>query len=324
MGLTNFPNGLTSFGMPVTPWGVPFCKDSQYFFVDPAYGNDGSAGTFDSPLATVTEAEDRCIADQHDTVFVIARDMTAANTTTYLTAALAWDKDLTHLIGIGTQSALSQRARIAQYSSTTGLSPMITVSASGCTFKNLQIFQGVDDNTSLINVKVTGGRNYFENVHFAGGGHATMAIDGGCSLFLDAAEENMFNNCTIGVDTIGAATGYAPLVFDNEAKRNIFKDCRFIVEATATTVFFFEVLAADGVSHWNLFDGCFFYNASSSVTIAEGAQLPAITTNGILLMKNCMAHKITKWDNDDRGKLYGSATAYTAADLACVAVAFHV
>lgn len=322
--VSNFPHGIASFGVPVMPLGVPASKRSQVFFVDPVDGNDGSSGSFDSPLLSLVEAENRCIANQHDTVYLIARNNTAASTTQYLTETLTWDKDLTHLVGIGTPSMLSQRARIAQKSTATGVSPLITVSASGCVFRNIQIFQGVNDNTSLINVQVTGQRNYFDNVHFAGGGHTAMAIDGGCSLFLDAAEENVFNNCTIGVDTIGAGNGYAQLVFDNEAKRNVFKSCRFIIEASHSGAFFLEVLAVDGISHWNLFDDCFFYNASSTVTIAEGAQLPAITTNGILLMKNCLAHKITKWDNDDRGKLYGAAIPFTAADAASVAVAFHV
>ena len=36
--------------------------------------------------------------------------------------------------------------------------------------------QGQDDASTLINVKVSGNRNYFENVHFAGGGPATGIV----------------------------------------------------------------------------------------------------------------------------------------------------
>jgi len=99
-----------------------------------------------------------------------------------LSAALTWSNSYTHLIGICAPTRTAQRARIFQLSTLTGASPLITISGSGCIFSNLYVFQGVNDATSLINVSVTGGRNYFENVHFAGGGHAAQAIDGGAAL----------------------------------------------------------------------------------------------------------------------------------------------
>lgn len=44
MSLTNFPNGLTSFGVPVLPGLLPIGPDSQCFFVDPANGNNANDG----------------------------------------------------------------------------------------------------------------------------------------------------------------------------------------------------------------------------------------------------------------------------------------
>ena len=45
MGLTNFPNGISSFGVPVLGGilGIPFT--GTYWFVDPVNGLDGNAGT---------------------------------------------------------------------------------------------------------------------------------------------------------------------------------------------------------------------------------------------------------------------------------------
>jgi hypothetical protein len=305
-------------GVPVAP--VPFGPNSKYFFVAPATGSDSNDGsTPEKAFATVDAGEDALTANRNDTLIYMA-DSSGTN----LSAALTWDKSYTNFTGVCAPSAMAQRARIFQTSTLTGASPLLNITASGCTFRNFYIFQGVNDATSLINVQVTGGRNYLENVHFAGGGHASHAINGGASLKLAAAEENLFVNCTIGVDTIGAATGFVGLLFDTGAKRNEFRNCRVIMEAAHTGAAFMEVADATGITHWNLFDGCVFINSSSTITMAEGAILPAVTTGGVLLMKDCMAYKITKWDNDNRGVIYGSAIGYTAADLASVAVAFHV
>ncbi|GAI34539.1 unnamed protein product, partial [marine sediment metagenome] len=161
-------------GLPVMA-GVPFCKDSKYYFVDARNGSDGNDGLSpDSPLATIIAAEAKMVANRHDTLFIIGTGSAIA-----MTAALTWDKNYTHMIGITAPTHVAQRARITHEDATyTGLSPLFNVTATGCIFKNFYCFQGCDDNTSLINWQVSGGRCYFENVHFAGGGHATLAVDG--------------------------------------------------------------------------------------------------------------------------------------------------
>jgi hypothetical protein len=311
-------------GLPALA-GIPVSSKSNFYFVEPAHGNDGWEGkSLDSALATVDEAEDRCVADQNDVVFVIANDMTGSGTSTYLSSTLTWDKDLTHLIGLCTPSLLSQRARIAQLSTVTGVSPLVNVTASGCVFRNLQIFQGVVDATSLINVQVTGARNVFDHVHFAGGGAVEHAINDGCSLKLAAAEENFFNDCTIGLDTIGAAAGFVNLVFDTNARRNEFRKCRFMLEAADTTAGWVEVIDATGIDHVNIFDDCIFINSSSTVTVASAFLIAAVSTGGRLLLKDCLVDKATKMDANDRAVLYGNMDAYTPADLGGVAAALYV
>lgn len=329
MSFTNFPNGLTSFGVPVLPflYGIPVTNQSHIYFVDPARGNDGSAGTFDSPLATVTEAEDRCIANQHDIVFVIGAHQTGSSTSTYLTEQLVWDKDHTHLIGLCPPVAVSQRARIAQYSTTTGLSPMVDWQADGCVVANIQFFQGVDDATSLINVQVTGQRNVFQNVHFAGGGHATQAVDGGASLKVNGGDENRFIGCTIGVDSIAAATGMVAVLFDGEATRNSFERCLLTLYAGDTAAAFVEVVDNTGIDRYTRFTECEFINSNKdNFTIASAFVIPAWEANNssCILLKDCMSHGVTKNDANDRAVLYGNMNAYTAADLGGVAVLLNV
>lgn len=298
--------------------GIPVGMNSNVFFVDPANGSDGNEGTIEAPLASIETAEDRCEANQNDVVAYIA-----GSSKFDLTAALTWDKNYTHLIGICAPTETAQRARIFQTSTLKAASPLLNITASGCIFKNFYIFQGVDDATSLINVQVTGGRNYFGNVHFAGGGHATQAINGGASLELNGAEENTFVGCTIGVDTVDAATGMMGLLFDTDAHRNVFRDCIFRMRAGNSGAGFIEVVDSDGIGRDNTFVDCIFVNNSTSNDMASAVVAPAGMGESkaqVLLFKDCMFHNVTAIDANDRGVVFGNMNAITGADGSGVAV----
>lgn len=308
--MTQFSDLLYQLGgMPVLP-GLPFSMNQKIYFVDPANGSDGNDGrTPENALAGLEAAYAKCVANQHDIVFYIA-----GSSGNNLAAALTWAKNYTHLIGLCAPTEVAQRARIFQTSTLTGASPLLTISASGCIFKNFYIFQGVDDATSLINVSVTGGRNYFENVHFAGGGHATQAVDGGASLKLDGAEENTFVRCTIGVDTIDAATGMMGILFDGEAHRNLFRECTVRIRAGNGGAGFVEVADATGIDRDNTFIDCLFLN-NSGTDLTSGFVIPAgMGAPRKILLKDCMILGTAKLDANDRGVLFGNMNAVTGAD----------
>lgn len=299
--------------------GIPRGPNSNIYLVDAANGDDDNPGDrWTKPLATIAAAYAKCVANQHDVVLVLAGS--SGNT---LSAALTWSKNYTHLIGLCAPTHAAQRARIFQLSTLTGASPLLTISASGCIFKNFYIFQGVDDATSLINVSVTGGRNYFENVHFAGGGHATQAVDGGASLKLDGAEENLFRHCTIGVDTIAAGTGMVGILFDSDALRNVFEDCHISMLAGHTGAAFVEVADGTGIDRYTIFKNCLFTNTNyANFAMAGGFVIPAVAANrpARIFLKDCIGYGATTWDANDRGVLMGNMNAVTGADLSGVAV----
>lgn len=310
--LSDLANGLSA-GLNV---GI---AEGNVYFVNGADGSDSNSGESpDQALLTINAAFAKCTANQNDIVYLIG-DSSGVT----MSAALDWNKNYTHLIGVCAPTRVGQRARIFQLSTLTGASPLLTVSASGCVFSNFYIFQGVNDNTSLINVSVTGGRNYFENVHFAGGGHATQAIDGGASLKLDGAEENTFVDCTIGVDTISAATGMVGILFDGEAHRNVFENCRVTMYAGNTGAAFVEVADGTGIDRYTIFDNCQFINSNSdNFAMASGFVIPAFAANNSsrILLKDCMIHGTTKLDASDQGVLYGNMNAVTGADASGLAV----
>ncbi len=318
--MTTFPDRVFELGGVPVMAGVPYSKDAKYYYVDAATGSDSNDGLSpDKALATIIAAEDKCIANRHDTVFYIA-----SGSGVNMTAALTWDKNYTHLIGICAPTQAAQRARIFQLSTLTGASPLLNITATGCIFKNFYIFQGVADATSLINVAVTGGRNYFENVHFAGGGHATQAVDGGASLKLDGAEENTFVNCTIGVDTISAATGMAGILFDGEAHRNRFIDCDLTMYAGNNGAIFAEVADNTGIDRYNIFRNCLFLNTSSTSMTTAFAIPAGMGAPRRIYLVDCALHGAGDWDSSDRGIVFqnnGTITVGGNAGLMLTTVA---
>lgn len=307
-----FPKSVTEYLALV---GIPRGPKSKVYVVEAEHGDDDNPGTsFVSPLATLEAAEDLCVAGHHDVVILVASDHGDT-----LSAGLTWDKDYTHLIGYCAPTHAGQRSRIFCTAGDNAISPLINVTATGCIFRDLYIFHGVDDAHALVNVQVTGGRNVFENVHFAGGGHASNAISGCASLLLDGAEENFFKHCTLGVDTIGLAAAGNVLIFDSEAHRNVFEDCLFTMWASNNGAFFVKVADATGIDRYNIFKNCAFINTGtgllSSFSIPAGMGAPRR-----LFLWNCLGFGSAKWDANDRGVLMGNMNAVTAADLSGVAV----
>jgi hypothetical protein len=174
----------------------------------------------------------------------------------------------------------------------------------------------VNDATSLINLQVTGGRNHFWNVHAAGGGHATMAIDNCASLFVNGGEENTFQGCKFGQNTVPLATGGNVLRFDDSAKENYFIDCivtAFISNAGARLV---ELVDTASVDQFNWFLNTKFNSNSENkaTTMASAFEIPSghTTTATLYLDKYCGGMGFTDWDDDDRGIVYLEAGAITA------------
>lgn len=287
----------------------------RVFWLNPSHAlaSDSNPGEdAEAPLATLAGAYAKLTANQHDTLVYVA-----GATSLTLSAALTWAKSYTHFVGVAAPSMAGQRARIFQLSTLTGASPLIDVTASGCIFENLYVFQGVNDATSLVNIRVTGSRNYFGNVHFAGGGHAAQAIDGGASLLISGGSENLFEDCTIGVDTIDAANGMAGLVYaaTGGAARNVFRRCHFTLQAGNAGAIFVELLGNSGLDRYQIFDNCLFTNLSgTALTQAFAIAAGFDPANKRLLLKDCTLIGAPKWDNADRGAVYGNMNAVTGAD----------
>lgn len=264
------------------------------FYVKGSGGSDSNDGTTpETALATISEAHDRCTANQNDAVFLIAGN-SASGAAANETAAVTWSKGFTHLIGIASPVITAGRARVVQ--TTADVSPSITVSGNGCIISNVQLGVFVDAN---VNVKVTGDRNYFEGVHFAGIGHATAGDDAAArSLWLSGADENRFVNCTIGLDTVERSTTNAELEVSDASTRNVFEDCTFLSIADNAGHLFVKAASAASIDRYLTFKRCMFHNAvlSTSTTLTTAMSLHA-AVGGSVILDGCSVLGVTDWSD---------------------------
>jgi hypothetical protein len=334
MALTNFPNGITSFGVPVlgTIGGLPFT--GNYYFVDPVNGADGNEGSVELPLKTLYGALAKCTAGNNDVVILVgngaasgsARLSTALAQTidsTATTGTLAWNKDATHLIGVCAPTAVAQRARIAPptgtYTQATfNSTAFINVTASGCYFANLSVFCGFSTGANgMIAWTDSGSRNAYSNVNIFG-----MADDASAqgansrSLKLNGGGERSFYQCVLGGDTVTRTVANATLELAGGTTRNSFVGCVFPFQTSAATPLGILVSAASGIDRWQLFQDCSFINnvQSGSTTLNGLSTLPA-SAGGLMLMKNATLVGITEFGTDatTRGQIYVDGGAPTAA-----------
>jgi len=241
-------------------------------------------------------------AGKNDVAYLIGNG--ASSGSGRLTTELDWNKNACHLIGIAAPSMVAGRARIAWLSTATKEDTLFTLSASGCIISNIHFFQDYDTAAAQQAMVVTGERNYIANCHIAGGGNATGAAHASCtSLTLTGGGENTFEDCTIGLDTIGSGAGAnATIAISTAVARTIFKRCHIVKEAGDTDPLFVSVGAA-GITRYIIFEDCMFINTAGSKTMVAAMGVNASPGGNIFLLG---------------GGLFGAVTDWVAADHAYV------
>lgn len=283
MGL--YPRNLNEY---VASMGIPRAYNSQAYIVDPVNGDDNHSGEdWLHPLLTLIEAEDRCVADRHDTVLFLAR-AAAYNPA----AAIGWDKDYTHLIGLGSElPGLGNRSRIVLAAST-ALTPCITFAGNGCVVKNLQFGNEKAAGSAAGVAIITGIRNYFENVFFM----VPFANDAVSYSVKLSGGENTFKRTTFGTTTslrIAASYGLWVHKGAGDNQRNKFIDCEFLSWAGGgagdTHVLVYVDVDIDNEGFSLQFENTLFWNLDGGHTLAVGIDDNCAVPHQILMrgQENC-------------------------------------
>jgi hypothetical protein len=221
-------------------------------------------------MSTVLAGYNRLAAGQNDTLVVVGQ-----NSAYPIAATLAWAKDFTHLVGVSPDLyGVGQRTRLVG-AAALDITPVLQVTAKGCSFENIQVFNEHNAAVDSGALEVTGNRNLFTNCFFAGMGSTVAgARAGSYSVLMSAgAEENQFVRCTIGLQTILRAAANAELRFGaGEMFRNKFIKCEFLSWSVTAGKFLVEFVL--GSRPWvTQFESCSFYNLNMTGGGAGGAAI---------------------------------------------------
>jgi len=182
MGYTNFPNGITSFGIPVLG-GMPISTFGKHWFVDTINGLDGNKGTSaDRPFKTMAKAIS--LAGTSDVIFFrgdVREEITGSNLVFDLT-----------IVGCGTRPHHADLPATGYHTGAaawrppaveSGTTPLLTVRGRGWRFINI-LFDAPSDAAAvkLETNALTGTSEYSAgHAHFVG-----CRFDGGLTGIEDA------------------------------------------------------------------------------------------------------------------------------------------
>jgi hypothetical protein len=325
MALTNFPQGLSSFGIPVIGCGALPPFGGKYLFVDYVNGSDSQDGAPETPLKTLEYAYTLTRSGKNDVIFIVGDG--GSTGTQRLTKTLVWANDATHLIGLTAPTFYASRARISHLTTATAnINPLVQVTGDGCIFANFSLFQGTGQAATAEQLWTDeGNRNLYSRVHFGGmgvnSGTTSAANASSYCLYLNGGGERVFQQCAIGLDTAVRSAANASVKFGGAAARDMFLDCDFTMYATATSPFF--VVAGSGaIDRWAKFKRCNFIN---TMGLTSGASLDAICSphasqGGYLIFDACTAYGADDWAPADAANVLIANSPATSGDTGGFAV----
>lgn len=310
MGIVNFgaftpavaqliQNAITAQGFGVT---------GKIYYLDPVNGLDTNNGQLPAPsgaagqgpVATLAAGYALLRSGYNDALVLIGNG--AASGSARITS-FTWAKNAAHLFGICAPSAVSQRARIAN-PTTSGLTitaNFFTVSGNGCLFSNLSWFQGAGAGqtgiAAAICMTVSGQRNAFLNCDIEGMGDTTAATDAGSRNLKVTGGENYFGHCNIGLDTVTRTAANASVEFASGTARTLFENCTFPFLSGDGATLGVLVTGASAMDRWQLFKNCVFVNCiksgGSAMTVL--ASITNASPGGLLAYHQCILIGITKF-----------------------------
>lgn len=174
-----------------------------------------------------------------------------------------WAKNMSHLWGVPPTGMMNQRPRFGM---SANFATMLTVSGYGNSFGNLCFMHGRGSATNVTLLSLTGDRNTFFNVNFAGPQNDTEAGTASYTLVsIVGGEENLFKSCVFGTNQT-ANTTITHVSMGLGAGNTIFEDCIFLnLGGSGGHGRFLKYAAGIGVG-MSIFRNCQFINLGTALT----------------------------------------------------------
>lgn len=242
MGLTQFPRGVSSFGMPVIGSGGVMTT-GNVFFVDSgsvlaADGNDATDPSV--PTATIDGAVGKCTADNGDVIFVMPGHAENISTGTSLVVDVAG----VSIIGLG----VGRNRPVLTYTVAAGT---IEIDAANCRLSNVVLLTSVT--AVVVGINVNADDFTIDNVETNWddtGDDFIMLMD------VDAVSRFTAEDCQFVGE---ATTGWANGIRLDTVPHAIIRRCNFTGQWTLAAI-----VGEDAASVNILIDNNTFYNADTS------------------------------------------------------------
>lgn len=323
MGLTNYPNGVSSFGVPVYGGLPPIA--GQWYFVDGKVGAAGNSGKQpNKAFDTLLTAYNACTSGAGDGICILSRTDSSYSYSSELSAVIDWTKYGITLYGVAAQTGYFSRARIVNATASTSLAYLINVSGQNNRFYNVHMNNGGSNALALGCLIVSGNRNYFNNCHLIGGSHATPGATALCNSLSVMASELTFDECTFGTNSTIHAQANAPIQFTTTQQgQNIFRRCRVISKSSTAGHGGINLVGTTVMNGWTEFHDCTFTNFSATggaCTALTKVVIGSAQTDCGLLMHNCTEVGWAAW-SVLASKVYVGCSGETAAGAGGIATA---
>lgn len=321
MTLTNFPNGISSFGVPIMGGGIP-ATPGNFLFVDYGNGDDGVGVKSNSarrPFKTIAKAYDLATTNKDDVIVL------QGSSSHVLTEMLTVAKNRVHFVGMdGTARRYGQNAKISMG---------VTAAAT-----DIGAVLNTGVRNSFANIKFTSANTVTESLYaFLDGGEYMSMI--GCEIYKETdldqtgASELVMNGdsaqligCTIGslANAIAGAITRANVLMTKglagagKVARDVsFEDCYFWKKAGHVNNRFVYGANADDVERMLLIRNSVFFSQKLSTAIpAQCVAFAAEQTAGYVLIDNCSSIGNTKLSTTTGVHITGTVPTYATSGIA--------
>ena len=295
MSVTNFPYGISSFGVTLPGGGYP-ATSGKYIFVDATNGSDGNDGSsWESAVKTVAQAYSMARTNKDDVIVLSTYDVHT------LTAMLDVSKNRVHFVGDVYGRLYGQRARLYMGITTASTDVfMVKNTGVGNTFSGIKFWS---DNTSAYTVATVGeGGEYgtYRNCEFY---NSTLLNSNTRAELVLNGDSAQFYNCTFGslADAVvgnvvrPAVLMTAGTVGSGLVSRDVtFDSCKFWKKAGGVNTTFIKIAATADIERGMEIKNCSFI-ASVLGSVPDVAIASATLTNGyVMLSGDTIAYNCTK------------------------------
>lgn len=319
MALTNFPNGISSFGIPVMGGGGIPATPGNVFFVDYTKGSDGNSGK--SPtraFKTVSYALSRCVTNNDDVIALIG------SASHVLTEMLTVSINRVHFVGVdATGRAYGQNAKIS-LGVTTAATDIAAVLNTGIrnSFTNIK-FTSANTVAESLYTFVEGGE--YTNFSYCEFYKSTDLDETAAAEFVLNGDSSQFFKCTFG-SLADAQTGTTirPSVMltsgiagaGKVCRDGSFEKCNFWKSAGHVNGRHVYAANATDVERLLVFDNCIFANSKIAAAVPAQCVGTAALTVGQVLVKDCVSINNTKLSTSTGVLIAGAVPTYGTTGIA--------